>query len=91
MANQSAPGVSPADGTQKYYATALCTPAQMVGEAIAWADARRYAEALASWRPNQSFQPAMDLYMGTDSDGPLSELLQGKACDKAMLLGHERL
>ncbi|KAL9135770.1 MAG: hypothetical protein Q9175_003029 [Cornicularia normoerica] len=76
MANLSATGVSLADGTQKYFADALCTPAQRVVEQIAWNDAQRYAQALASWRPNGSFQPAMDLYMGTDSDGPLSDVLE---------------
>lgn len=82
MANLSATGVSLADGTQKYFADALCTPAQRVVEQIAWNDAQRYAQALASWRPNGSFQPAMDLYMGTDSDGPLSDVLEGMASNE---------
>ncbi|KAL9077109.1 MAG: hypothetical protein Q9161_000375 [Pseudevernia consocians] len=76
MANQSATGVSPAHGTQKYFAEGLCTPTQKAIEQIAWNDARRYAQALASWRPNGSFQPAMDLYMGTDSGGQLSQILE---------------
>lgn len=91
MANQSATGVSPANSTQKYFAEALCTPAQKAIEQIAWDDARRYAQALASWRPNGSFQPAMDLYMGTDSGGPLSQELEGTVSDKTMLLDQERV
>ena len=86
MANQSATGVSPAPGTQKYFAEGLCTPTQKAIEQIAWNDARRYAQALASWRPNGSFQPAMDLYMGTDSGGQLSQILEGTVGDETMLL-----
>ena len=81
MANQSLFSVSPAKGTQKYFADAYCTPAQRAIEEEAWGDAGRYAQALASWRPNETFQPAMDLYMGTDSVGPLSDVLEGMVSD----------
>ena len=77
MANQSLTGVSPAKGTQKYFADAYCSPAQRAIEEESWGDAGRYAQALASWRPNGTFQPAMDLYMGTDSAGLLWEVLEG--------------
>ena len=33
----------------------------------AWADSRELSDALASWIPNKSYQPAMDMYMGTRS------------------------
>ena len=82
MANQSLTGVSPARGTQKYFADAYCTPAQRAIEEEAWGDAGRYAQALASWRPNNgTYQAAMDLYMGTDSNGPLSDVLEGMVSD----------
>ena len=75
MANQSLTSVSPAKGIQKYFADAYCTPTQRVIEQEAWGDAGRYAQALASWRPNNgTYQAAMDLYMGTDSVGPLSDV-----------------
>ena len=90
-ANQSAIDVSPANGTLKYFAEGLCTAEQRAIEQTAWDDARRYAQALASWRPNGSFQPAMDLYMGTDSRGPLNQVLEGMVIDKAMLLDYESL
>lgn len=90
MANQSTTGVSPDRDTHKYFAERLCTPAQMVNEAIAWSDARQYARALASWRPNGSFQPAMDLYMGTDSFGPLTELLEGMTSEMKSSLIEQR-
>ena len=78
MANQSLTGVSPAKGTQKYFADAYCSPAHRAIEDEAWGDAGRYARALASWRPNNgTYQAAMDLYMGTDSAGPLSDVLEG--------------
>ena len=89
VANQSAPNVSPAHGSQKY--KALCTPEQLVNESTAWGDARLYAEALASWIPNGSYQPAMDLYMGTDSVGPLREVLQGMPSNMKMLLDPQPL
>lgn len=91
VANQSARNVSPAHGSQKYIAKALCTPEQLVNESKAWDDARLYAEALASWIPNGSYQPAMDLYMGTDSVGPLREVLQGMPSNMKMLLDPQPL
>ena len=82
MANQSLTSVSPAKGTQKYFADVYCTPAQRAIEEEAWLDAGRYAQALASWRPdNGTYQAAMDLYMGTDSVGPLSDVLEGMVND----------
>lgn len=77
MANQSTTDVSLANGTKKYFAEALCTPHEKQIEHDAWWDALEYAQALARWQPNGSFQPAMDLYMGNDSRGPLSATLQG--------------
>ena len=77
MANQNAAGVSPASGTKKYFAEASCSPEEKITERIAWGDALQYAQALASWQPNGSFQPAMDLYMGNDSRGPLGATLRG--------------
>lgn len=76
MANQSTTGQSPASGTKKYFAEALCTPDQKLVEQVAWSDALQYAQALASWQPNGNFQPAMDLYMGNDSRGPLGATLR---------------
>ena len=77
MANQSIYGDSWADEYQKYFADALCTPDQKSVEEVAWRDALQYAQALARWQPNNSFQPAMDLYMGNDSRGQLSTTLRG--------------
>lgn len=81
LANQSATGQSPASDTKKYFAEAFCTPDQKLVEQVAWRDALRYAQALASWQPNGSFQPAMDLYMGNDSRGPLGTTLRGMIGD----------
>ncbi|KAF6234441.1 hypothetical protein HO173_007474 [Letharia columbiana] len=75
-ANQSTTGVSPASGTKKYFAETFCTPYQKLIEKIAWRDALQYAQSLASWQPNGSFQPAMDLYMGNDSRGQLGATLR---------------
>ena len=79
MADQSIFGGSSADQYQKYFAEAFCTPYQRLVEEAAWRDALQYAQALARWQPNSSFQPAMDLYMGNDSRGQLSTTLQGMA------------
>lgn len=79
MASQSNFGDRPADDNQKYFAEALCTPYQKFVEEVAWRDALQYAQALARWQPNSSFQPAMDLYMGNDSRGQLSTTLRGRA------------
>ncbi|CAD6569844.1 MAG: hypothetical protein ASARMPREDX12_003100 [Alectoria sarmentosa] len=76
MTNQSTIGVSPASDTKKYFAEAVCTPDQKLVERVAWRDALHYAQALASWQPNGSFQAAMDLYMGNDSRGQLGATLQ---------------
>lgn len=81
IANQSTTGFSPANETKKYFAEAYCTPYQKLIERVAWGDALQYAQALASWQPNDSFQPAMDLYMGNDSRGELGATLQGMASD----------
>ena len=81
MANQSTVAYSPANNTQKYFAEAFCTPFQKLIESLAWRDALRYAQALASWQPNSTFQPAMDLYMGIDSRGQLSAPLRGMASE----------
>ena len=81
MTNQSTIGVSPASDTKKYFAEAVCTPDQKLVERVAWRDALHYAQALASWQPNGSFQAAMDLYMGNDSRGQLGATLQGMASD----------
>ena len=81
MANRSSFVDSPLNGAHKYFAEASCAPYQKVIEEVAWRDALRYAQALASWQPNNSYQPAMDLYMGNDSRGPLSEALRGMAID----------
>lgn len=81
VVKQGNAGVSPASGTRKYFADAFCTPYQKLVERIAWSDALQYAQALASWQPNGSFQPAMDLYMGNDSRGPLGATLRGMASD----------
>ena len=77
MANQSIYGDSCADKYQKYFADTSCTPYQKAVEERAWLDALQYAQALARWQPNSSFQPAMDLYMGNDSRGQLSTTLRG--------------
>ena len=79
MTNENIFGESPADQSQKYLAEAFCTPYQKIVEQEAWRDALQYAQALARWQPNSSFQPAMDLYMGNDSRGQLSTTLQGMA------------
>ena len=79
MANQDASGESSAYSNQKYFAEAFCTPYQKFIEEVAWRGALQYAQALARWQPNGSFQPAMDLYMGNDSRGQLSTALQGMA------------
>ena len=79
MTNENIFGESPADQNQKYLAEAFCTPYQKIIEQEAWRDALQYAQALARWQPNSSFQPAMDLYMGNDSRGQLSTTLQGMA------------
>lgn len=81
MANQSTTGVSPLSGVKKYFAEAFCTTHQRQIEQIAWGDALRYAQALASWQPNGAFQPAMDLYMGNDSRGELGATLRGMTGD----------
>ena len=80
-ANQSITDAIPLSGVKKYFAEALCTPEQRSIEEIAWGDALQYAQALASWQPNGAFQPAMDLYMGNDSRGPLGATLRGMTCD----------
>ncbi len=77
MANQSATNVSPANSTQKYFAESFCNATQKVIEQVTWDDALKYAQALASWQSNGSFQPAMDLYMGNDSRGQLGAVLRG--------------
>ena len=77
MANQSTTGVSLASSTKKYFAEALCSPQSMQIEHESWLDALQYAKALASWQPNGSFQPAVDLYMGNDSRGELGATLRG--------------
>ena len=83
MANPSTSvaGASLASGTKKYFAEALCTPYEKHIEHNAWLGALQYAEALASWQPNGSFQPAMDLYMGNDSRGQLGATLRGMSSD----------
>ena len=88
MANQSTLGVSPADGTKKYYAEAFCTPSQRFTERMAWRDALQYALALASWQQNGSFQPAMDLYMGNQSRGELGATLRSTASGTRKGNGH---
>jgi hypothetical protein len=30
----------------------------------AWKDSKRLSDALRSWKPNEAYQPAMDMYMG---------------------------
>ena len=87
MANQSTLRDRPADNNQKYFAEALCTPYQKFIEEVAWRDALQYAQALARWQPNSSFQPAMDLYMGNDSRGQLSTTLRGRAGESQGTLG----
>ena len=77
MTNQSATDVSLASGTKKYFAETLCSPNDRQVEHNAWQGALQYAQALASWQPNGSFQPAMDLYMGNDSRGQLGGELRG--------------
>ena len=77
LVNKSIFGDSSADQYQKYFAEAFCTPYQKAVEEQAWFDALQYAQALARWQPNSSFQPAMDLYMGNDSRGQLSTTLRG--------------
>lgn len=77
MTNQTATDVSLASGTKKYFAETLCSPHDRQVEYNAWQGALQYAQALASWQPNGSFQPAMDLYMGNDSRGPLGGELWG--------------
>ena len=79
MANQSTLRDSPANDDKKYIADALCTPHQKLTEKVSWREALLYAQALASWQPNSTFQPAIDLYMGNDSRGQLSTPLQGTA------------
>lgn len=75
--NRSSFGVNHADDGQKYLAQAFCTPYQRFVEEVAWRGALQYAQALARWQPNSSFQPAMDFYMGTDSRGQLSAAIRG--------------
>ena len=84
LANQSIYGDSSADQYQRYFAETLCTPHQKSVEEVAWRDALQYAQALARWQPNSSFQPAMDLYMGNDSRGQLSTTLRGMAANLKM-------
>ena len=68
-----------ANHLQKYFAHASCTPKQKIIERATWRDALQLARALASWQPNGTFQPAMDLYMGNNSRGYLSKELRGMA------------
>lgn len=77
MTNQSATDVSLASGTKKYLAETLCSPDDRQVEHDAWQGALQYAQALSSWQPGGSFQPAMDLYMGNDSRGQLGATLRG--------------
>lgn len=81
MANQTMLGDIPANDHQKYFADVFCTPHQKLVERVAWRDAFQYARALATWQPNNTFQPAMDLYMGNDSRGQLSTTLRGMAVE----------
>ena len=68
---------TPPLGVKKVYSHKLCDPAERAVEQVSWVEAAQYAQALSSWRINSSFQPAMDLYMGNDSRGSLSSLLEG--------------
>ena len=83
MTNQSATDVSLAGDTKKYLAETLCSPNDIQVEHNAWQGALQYAQALASWQPGGSFQPAMDLYMGNDSNGQLAGTL-------LVMTGHPR-
>lgn len=33
----------------------------------AWEDAKKFADALAAWKPKEDYQQAMDMYMGSRS------------------------
>lgn len=82
QANLTKTGFRPTSTTKKYFANAFCTVEQKIIEQVAWEDALLFAQALASWQINGSFQPAMDLYMGTGSRGPLSAVLEGAAQER---------
>ena len=69
--------VIPPLGVKKVYSEKLCDTIEKEIEAAAWTEASQYAQALASWRVNSSFQSTMDLYMGNDSRGPLGDILKG--------------
>lgn len=75
--NSSKNDVSLPNATKKFYANALCSPEKQLIEQLTWNDASLYANALASWRPNGSYQAAMDMYMGNDSRGPIGDILEG--------------
>lgn len=75
--NSSNTGISLPNTTKKFYANALCNSEQEQVEQAAWNDAFAYAHALASWHANDSYQTAMDMYMGNDSRGPIGDILEG--------------
>lgn len=77
--NYSNVGASLPNDAKKFYSNILCTDERKEIEQEAWSSAWEYAKALLSWRVNGSHQNAMDLYMGSDSRGPLGKVIQGAA------------
>ena len=75
--NRSIDDASMPGDIKKFYSHSYCTSDQIKQEQDAWKDAGLYAKALASWQVNGSYQEAMDLYMGTDTRGPLGEIVEG--------------
>ncbi|KAF2179563.1 hypothetical protein K469DRAFT_798553 [Zopfia rhizophila CBS 207.26] len=54
----------------------------------AWKDSKRLADALNSFRPNEAYQKALDIYMGTGSRDELADLIQkhGVAIENDILM-----
>ena len=75
--NSSIDNVSLPSDSHRFYAGRFCSTLQRQVEQIAWRDAMLYAEALTLWSPNQTYQAAMDLYMGNHTRGTLGNILEG--------------
>ena len=64
--------------SSKFFANALCTENHKRVERRSWIEASKYAEALASWQVNGTYQEALDLYMGNSTRGPLGKIVEGR-------------